>query len=333
MADPRSVRDLLCDPSEDAFSMPLTNLCDPHDPLSKYTDALMPRVQMQRPLSLFDHMSLDVVEKWWCSPGSKLLAIPFDTEVSNPKLHNDIKGRILAAVAEITNSSTASVAAPKASEDALKAGLTPTSFIIYNLSETHHQILLQRYVWSSVNISFQVAPLEPTNPDFLFTIKGFTTLENGGVTATVWEVWNDEVTQEFILTLLGETPEDARIPLQYDLIHFMNSMWVKRQDIKSKGNCLSPEFNILARGALIQNPRIWSKVRRFLAKRTYINNDLGQGQVVISPYQCGICHGRDHPRGLCDFPLVEGWNGPKRWLASKTQKGGRARRTPRTSHP
>ena len=193
-ANPCSVRDLLHDPSEDAFSMPLTNLCDPRDPLSKYTDALMPWVQIQRPLSLFDHLNLDEVEKWWCLPGCKLLATPFDTEVSNPKLHNDIKGRILAAVAKITNSTTASVAAPQASEVTSKAGLTPMTFIIYNLSETHHQILLQHYVWSLVNISFQVAPLEPTNPDFLFTIKDFTTLENGGVTATVWEVWNDEVT-------------------------------------------------------------------------------------------------------------------------------------------
>ena len=124
--------------------------------------------------------------------------------------------------------------------------------------------------------------------------------------------------QEFILSLLGEAPEVSHMPLQFKLIHFMNSMWVKCLDIKSKGNCLSPEFNVFASGALIQDPSIWSKVRHFLANRTYTNDDLGWGQVVVSPYQCGICHGRDHPRGLCDFPLVEGWNGPKRSPVSKT---------------
>jgi hypothetical protein len=256
-----------------------------------------------------------------------LLAIPFGTEVYLPRLHEEIKGRILAAVAEVTNSSTAGVIAPPPNKDASNTGQIPKTFLIYNISETHRQILLQRRVWSSINFTFQVAPLEPSCPDFLFTLRGFTTLENNGIINTVRDVWTDQATKGAIDALVKEAPLPDQEQLRKSLDSFINSMWITCLDIKTKGNCLNPEFNVYTKGSFIQDVRLWSSTRHFLAKRTYANESLGHGNTVVAPHLCGICHGRDHPRGLCPFPMTDGWPGPKRNPTAKQARGGRSRRT------
>jgi len=301
-----------------------TSLSNRHDPLEKYMDADMPWAQIHHPTSLYDDIDVDSVVKWWNLPGSKLLAIPFDGEVKNPTLHEDIKGCILAAVAEITLLTTASVTAPQPSKEAINAGRTPTSFIIYNISKTHYHILLQHRVWASANFTFRVAPLEPTCPDFLFTIKGFATLENSMVKETIRKTWNDKLTTEFIQGLVRDAPAASREDLQNALSNFINSMWIIRLDIKTKGNHLNPSFNVYAKGALLEDVNIWPKLRRYLATRKYINEELGCGHTDTTPFHCSICHSKDHPRGMCPFPAVRGWRGP-RWIPAS--RNGRGRRT------
>lgn len=181
----------------------------------------------------------------------------------------------------------------------------------------------------SKNISFRVATLEPSCPDFLFTIKNFTnlTLEKASVMSTVKEIWNDDTTQQFFQSIIDETPPAEQESRKHAISNFVNSMWIKCLDIRTSGNCLDPEFNVYAKGALFQDTKLWPKVRRFLANRTYANDELGQGSTTTSAHLCVICHGRDHPRGLCPFPLIDGWLGPKRIPVSKQQRqGGRPRR-------
>ena len=197
-----SVRDIITggnDPDNTPSSLP--NCCDP---LEKYTKGDMPWAQIHHPTSLYDNIDVKTVKRWWNLPGNKLLAIPFDSEVKNSELYKDIKGCILAAVAKITLSTTASVAAPMPSKEAIHEGCTPTSFIIYNISETHFHILLEHHVWASINFTFHVAPLEPACPDFLFTIKGFATLKNSMVKKTITSAWNDETTMDFIQEITRE---------------------------------------------------------------------------------------------------------------------------------
>jgi hypothetical protein len=73
-------------------------------------------------------------------------------------------------------------------------------------------------------------------------------------------------------------------------------------------------------GELIQNDDLWVLLRNYLTGRTYATPLQGNGTTEIAPNNCGICHGIDHPRGLCAFPDLEDWNGPKR---NVNQRGGR----------
>jgi hypothetical protein len=95
-----------------------------------------------------------------------------------------------------------------------------------------------------------------------------------------------------------------------DINGFIASAYVTRLDVKIKGDQVKPRFNVYADSNYIKCPRMWAQIREFLAGRNYKSTRIGYGRTVIAPNNCGICHSADHPRGLCPFPDVPGWNGP-----------------------
>jgi hypothetical protein len=298
------------------------------DPLDKYTKAPMPSIQDAHPASLYNRIDHTTIGKWITLPKSKLLAIPFDIETNNLKMHENIRNRILAAVAEITVSKCVGVVAPTPSEEALSSRRYPSTFLIYNLSEMHQRILLKREVWSSANITFRISPLELSNPDFMFAITSLAILEAEGIKAIVKEVWGDDATRAYIEASAIKTTDsiEEQNNIKQMFKDFFDSMWISNLEIRTRGNALEPHFNIYAKGSLIRGTNTWSDLRRYLANRAYTDPTQGQGTVSQSPFHCTACHAVDHPRGLCPFPAIEGWNGPK-WKLGQNQplKGGRTR--------
>ncbi|KAH9056598.1 hypothetical protein EDB87DRAFT_1758097 [Lactarius vividus] len=156
----------------------------PRNPIDKYTKSPsegMPLVHAANPTAALEFIDLDLISTWEQAEGEKLLAHPFNNEAKSPELHENIKTRILTAIAEITGSQTVGVSAPKPSEDAIKKRCTPTAFLIYNLTPEQQTLLLRRRVWSSLAITFHVTDLSPQCPGFIFSIKGFSTLIDTGI--------------------------------------------------------------------------------------------------------------------------------------------------------
>jgi hypothetical protein len=161
-------------------------------PLDKFTNTTMPNIQDAYPTAIFNGIDLDCLDAWVQYKGSKLLAIPFETEAQCfPEKHDSIRSRIFAAAAEITQSREVGVAAPTPSKDTNKPKGTPTAFLIYNLTLENYDFLLACKVWSSLAITFRVTPLDLLCPNFMFTIKGFTEFANENVQEMVQSVWLD----------------------------------------------------------------------------------------------------------------------------------------------
>ncbi|KAH9168685.1 hypothetical protein EDB89DRAFT_2073696 [Lactarius sanguifluus] len=132
--------------------------------LDKYTPGPMPLIQDAHPTMPFDNIDCKLVEEWDNHPGAKLIAVPFDTEAKDTDAHDYICTRILTAVAEITNTQEASVAAPRPKQNAKKSNCPPSaaSFLIYNITAEQADLLLHHRVWSSCSITFRVTPFAPT---------------------------------------------------------------------------------------------------------------------------------------------------------------------------
>ena len=289
----------------------------PRSALDKYTKANMPMVHDAFPTALYENIDFQLLDTWEKCPGEKLLIQPFDKVADTIKYHGDVRSSIMSAINEITQAVNFSVSVP------LPNGKqTPTTFLAYNLSQDHQKILLERYVWASSAITFRVMPTDPPCPNFMFTIKDLGTMVNDDVRVIVQNVWKDNETNAFLSNIVNSVPLTKRRSLATAIQNFIDSLSIIRLDTKRRGSALRPHFNVFAKGTLIGDDKTWTQIRSFLANRTYADKLLGFGTTKITPFHCTICHGVDHPRGLCPFPTIEGWNGP---LHQSTNRNDRDR--------
>jgi hypothetical protein len=88
----------------DVFSVEhQTASATPRCSIEIYEYPSVPRLHTAHPTSVFDHIDINLIDERENYSGEKFLSIPFDTEVRNPEHHGRIRGRIFAAVMEITD--------------------------------------------------------------------------------------------------------------------------------------------------------------------------------------------------------------------------------------
>lgn len=305
----------------------------PRDPRDNYTKGIMPKVHVATPTSSLDHIDINLIIEWENYEHGKLIAIPFGNEAQNRDNHANIGERLLTAATEITQADDVGISTPTPSEDAIINGITPYSFLIYKLSNENVNTLLQRSVWSSTAITFRVVELHPPRPEFLFTLKDFTTRNDTSILNVVKATWQSTVAQNLINDIIDSYIEDDRPELRNDITAFLLSAYIKRLNFRSKGNIEMPRFNIYADSQFIPDDDLWFLLRNTLVSLTYKSPMQGRGTPDITPSTCGICHGIDHLTGMCEFPDMDGWNGPTRESIrmNKFQYGDRNKRTPRAA--
>ena len=218
--------------------------------------------------------------------------------------------------------SSVGVATPLPNKECLAREQMPNTFLIYDLSKLHYQILTQQTVWASSNITFRVISPTMNCPMFMFAIKGLCSLEPTLVRAMVRDLWNDETTSKFIRDGLQAMDDEARSGTAIAIQNFLDSMKISLLKTCGSGAAAEPTFNIYMNSSLFDDVTSWSNLRTHLVNRKYHSNKLGRGYAVIAPYHCGLCHGVDHPRGMCPFPDIEGWRGPKERREPINQKRG-----------
>jgi hypothetical protein len=129
------------------------------NPLSKYTEGPMPDIHDEDQATLLAGIDQSQLESWLILPTGKLLARPFDTEVNFKANHLKIAEELATAVKDITGATTAAVAPPNKDYRAPRKTRHPITFLIHNISKENVELLLERKVWSSKEITFQVAPI------------------------------------------------------------------------------------------------------------------------------------------------------------------------------
>ena len=297
------------------------------DPLDKYSKGITKAVHDAYPGSAYARIKQDIIEEWRTMDGETLLAIPFESDAETAERHDETGDRVFDAVGEITQSKSYGVAAPIKKEE-LQALLAkqrhqsagqkrkrteerlPGTFLIHSLSQVHFQMLTQQTVWASQNITFRIARPEMNCPSFLFAIKGLRTNSKDVVKNCVRETWNDETTTLFIQNGIAAVEEKERNNVIQSIQSFKDSMWVEMLETKGQGGLQKPTFNVYANGNFINDTNAWSNIRTHLAGRSYHNSKFGHGRILTAPNHCGLCHGVDHPRGMCPFPDLDGWKGP-----------------------
>ena len=161
-----------------------------------------------------------------------------------------------------------------------------------------------------------------TCPSFLFTISNLRTKDLVIVRNAIRHMWNDKITAKFIQENTQTLSEEECNNTIQTILAFMDSIEVFQLNKLQKGGTPKTVFNIHTDGNIINNTKSWKKIREHLAERSYQSNHLGIGVTEIAPHHCGLCHSADHPQGLCPFPLIDGWKGPRRKSFCSEQKKG-----------
>jgi len=185
----------------------------------------------------------------------------------------------------------------------------PLSFLVHNISPEMRDRILSQRVWSATDITFEARPFSCQRPpDLLFCVTGFTSPDTDTVRKTVADVWAYEDNRAHINDILSmsEIPEEKVHVATWNLI---KSIRVERLDFKIAGGLPVPRFNIFAYSPTC-DAKAWTELRSYLSILDYPTGLDGCGTAVALT-SCPICHSIAHPRGLCPFPFIEQWNGPK----------------------
>lgn len=186
----------------------------------------------------------------------------------------------------------------------------PITFLAYHLTETEYETLLSHHIWSSEAITFRIVPIDPPCPDYLFTIRGLATIDEKRIFDMVNQIWNDADTITYIAGVVNKSPNGSRDQVQETLTHLIRSLKITLLRIWDKSRALKLHFNIYIDGNSTKDEELWVNLCTFLANRKYSLCLQGTRTVVKAPFYCSVCYGIDHPRGICPFPKVRGWNGP-----------------------
>ncbi|KAI0267773.1 hypothetical protein BC834DRAFT_842450 [Gloeopeniophorella convolvens] len=301
-------------------------------PLSDYTLGPMPPVQDEEPSTPLMHLHPDQVTDWVSTTTGRVLVRPFDTAATNPANHAAIAAEIMTAITDITGSNSVAVSIPLMIDNPLPRTRHPNTFLAYNLTPEQERILLDRGIWSSELTTFQVLPLNPPRPSFLFTLSGFTTLDADHATDLVRQVWQDDASAEFFTGLVEAAPEANRAATVDRIRAFIASMTTNLLDIRITGQIRTPHFNVYANGEVLANDNEWAAIRSYLRMRLYESTMHGRA-TASADFHCSLCHSVDHPRGLCPFPDLQGWRGGARNPPSDSNKTNRNKGKGRASYP
>ena len=293
---------------------PTNETCDglANPRLTKYTNAEMPDIQDDAPMALLEGISKEQLMVWLKTVTGKVLTRPFNTEVGFQPNHLEITKSLIVAANKITGQSNVAVSPPMRDKKASEGRKRSITFLIHNLSPNGVLTLLSRKVWSSVDISFQVSPINAEKPDFLFTLNGIIAPDPVHVENVLAKAWRDQVTIAFVNTIIQQANTWEQHQLSIEIDNFLNSATVTELTIKTRGGKDDPHYNVYADGSALKSDQTWLEFRDFLKARVYSSPLYGRGTARKYPFICSLCHGCDHPRGLCPFPKISGWNGGKR---------------------
>ncbi|KAH8992430.1 hypothetical protein EDB92DRAFT_1815940 [Lactarius akahatsu] len=296
------------------------------NPLDRYTKGPMPDIHDKDPATLLAGIDKTQIGSWLAATTGKVLARPFDNVANYQPHHKNIAKVLMAAAKEITGAASATVAPPNKEKERpnlrQRGKRHPITFLIHGISKKDVETLLERKVWSSKEITFQVALININRPKFLFTLNGLAMQEETHIAPILAATWNDPVTCTFLQKLANRAPEPEQNNTMSILVKFLESTTITRLDIKTEGGKDDPHFNIYADGDIIEDDKTWVELRRHLRSLPYNSAMLGEGRAIRDDYICGLCHAHDHPRGLCPFPVIPGWNG-----------GGRNQKKPSNNIP
>ena len=279
----------------------------------------------------------DTMDAWCDVPNLKFFIRFFGYDGSNQaEQRPSLIGRFKKAVEEIVTAAgdpatTVEVAPPPPPTPATKHPLI--TFLARDISQHSTDAILKQRIWSFPEITFEAIPFEvEVIPHLIQCVTGFMSADENSARTTIEGTWRDPETRERLTATLqkfdkeftGEDLSTAKSAIET----MIDTLTVEFIDFKDPGGIPSPRFNVFARSPT-SDMLAFTNIRILLYSLSYVSLLCGVGRPV-KLLSCQICHSFNHPRGLCLFPHIQGWNGPthepeRRTMTNRGWDRGRGR--------
>jgi hypothetical protein len=277
-------------------------------PRDRYLDTVMPDIHDLHPMGPLEDVPQDQIKAWTKQKSmGKILARPFGPLVHTIGNHNEIANDLLTAVKEITEAANVSIGQPTKDSNTPDKARPPMAFLIHGISANDATLLTGRKVWAGPNITFEAIPFPVQRPSYLLTIRGLATNSEENIKNLILDTWKDPISIAFFDKVVSKFPPQYSNPLSQEIVNFVESIQIKRVDIKQEGGRDDPHFNIYTNSSLLTSAKVWMDTCIFFCNRSYLSPTLGCATIKLDCFYCPLCHGKDHPLGLCPFPKLPGW--------------------------
>ncbi|KAI0054773.1 hypothetical protein BV25DRAFT_1922385 [Artomyces pyxidatus] len=273
------------------------------------------------PDSIVADIELYQVNAWRRFTGRGVLVRPFDIDAAKSQNLVAATDDIRRVIHAITGTSTAKVTYPNPQITA-PPNTQPLTFMVRDLTPEECDLLLARLVWSSPTITFRTIPLEPQIPKLLFTVGGLAgTATCDEVLDMFRDAWSTPSAGQQFDSLTHpssqDLPDDPTSPTSLtptpppttaELLTVLHSASVTCVQVKTLGDKPAHRFNVVAETRTLAHEDHWWMLVDTLQSIEY-KCPLNGTAVIMPHVYCSLCHAIDHPRGLCKYPLLRGWNG------------------------
>lgn len=217
-------------------------------------------------------------------------------------------GRIQRAIANFLGNNNVRVSPPQpedTSPEALSDG--PFNFLISGISYQDRDRLLAaaaiEHLGDVIFIS-RVGLADPARQNYITSYTGFTSLTADQVLDAIRNLWRaDRKLIDILRSMAPNETEQDEMPRA-----FLDSLWLEEMDTRVGGGGSRIIYNI---HGWLPSTDPFLRLNAVRRTRQITIDDPMLGWIEVHPgFRCMRCHGRDHPSGLCPFPLQPEWRGP-----------------------
>ncbi len=265
-----------------------------------------PVIHRAHPDSLTRNLHPQQIQDWENLRASTTVAIQVFA-VGYPSLESarTITHGLQTALVDLTRCPAVEVAAPIAARDANGDPLfpLPTTYLAYNLTEEVASRLKKQVCWSLNSISFFAYDFSPVIPDFLFTLRGFTSRNIKSLEHVIKRTIFSPECRLFTASFAVDNPRFHGLSTDSIAELLMESLRLKVVE-RSHSDVLN--VNVYCASPTTSDV-LWCRWRDVLGAAEFTHSFIGVGTRVVY-LACSGCHGADHDIGNCPFTTLLGWN-------------------------
>ncbi|KAF7792699.1 hypothetical protein EIP86_003797 [Pleurotus ostreatoroseus] len=186
----------------------------------------------------------------------------------------------------------------------------PYTFFLFDITPDEERRLTEQGIICTPTLTIIVKDISWATPYVVGVLRGYETRNPDEIFRSVRPRF-----ENLLVPILDVAAEENEI--YADAGHrrattrqILASLRVRLLDRRTTGAHASPEFFIYAH-IPVNDFDNYQRVRDILAAADWTDFFAGPGRFEPpKPHWCRLCHGADHPRGLCPLPATPGWLGP-----------------------